>query len=455
MVTRDGLVKILDFGLAKLTSTGPGQRRGLGSADDDRDHARRRRRHGRLHVAGAGERRGGRLPLGPVLLRLGALRDGDREARLPEGDGRRHAGRDPEHGARADRAAQSRRSRRLCAGSSSAASPRTRTTATPRRRTSPASWPTMRDHLVGSVVTGDDRPASFGSRGSFAAVPRPCRARRRDLGRQVALERAAAFDPTISSNSRLARRRSRRPGSPPMGRRWSMASTRGTNRSSSFRRGWAPRVAPTGTEGGHPFDLVLRRDGDRAGGRTVRARSPWRPWRAARLGSSWRTCSAPTGAPDGKGLAVIHRSGSEGRAWNSRSETSSSSRRDFDGSPRFSRDGDRILPSGGDSLVVVEAQDERRSHGTVRQDWRVWGPLVYGLLEAMRSGVRRSGSHRDRDCERSGRAGRSASSPLFRARGSCRTSRRTVGSWSSADPGERDDGRLPPASRAKTALCPG
>ena len=40
MVTKDGLVKILDFGLAKLTSTMSGSGEGVAAADDDGDDAR-------------------------------------------------------------------------------------------------------------------------------------------------------------------------------------------------------------------------------------------------------------------------------------------------------------------------------------------------------------------------------------------------------------------------------
>ncbi len=42
--------------------------------------------HGRLHVARAGEREIGGLPLGPVRSGLDPLRDGDRQARVPDGD---------------------------------------------------------------------------------------------------------------------------------------------------------------------------------------------------------------------------------------------------------------------------------------------------------------------------------------------------------------------------------
>ena len=76
MVTKDGFAKILDFGLAKLTQ--PEDSSGGTQAADGigRDGAGDGGGHGGLHVAGADARQAARLPVGPVLVRLDALRDG-------------------------------------------------------------------------------------------------------------------------------------------------------------------------------------------------------------------------------------------------------------------------------------------------------------------------------------------------------------------------------------------
>ena len=53
-LTADGRVKILDFGLAKLTEPAAGEHRRIDATALPRHRPRHGDRHGRLHVAGAG-----------------------------------------------------------------------------------------------------------------------------------------------------------------------------------------------------------------------------------------------------------------------------------------------------------------------------------------------------------------------------------------------------------------
>ena len=101
MVSRDGFVKILDFGLAKLTETVSQGASALPTAVAPANRARDGDGNRRLHVAGAGERPARRLPLRPVHARRDPLRDGHGQARLPEKDRRRDARGDHPRGARA------------------------------------------------------------------------------------------------------------------------------------------------------------------------------------------------------------------------------------------------------------------------------------------------------------------------------------------------------------------
>ena len=97
VVTPEGLLKILDFGLAKLTPAAPRGRRRPGDAHAARHAGRHAARHARVHVARAGQRAPRRRPGGPVRGRAHPQRDGHRAARLPP----RHPGPGPGRGDRA------------------------------------------------------------------------------------------------------------------------------------------------------------------------------------------------------------------------------------------------------------------------------------------------------------------------------------------------------------------
>ena len=90
-VTSDNRVKILDFGLAKLTQLEGGVASANESADGDRGHgARRRAGHARLHVARAGARQARRRAQRHLLLRRDPLRDALGQESVPRRLGRGH-----------------------------------------------------------------------------------------------------------------------------------------------------------------------------------------------------------------------------------------------------------------------------------------------------------------------------------------------------------------------------
>ncbi len=84
MLSRDGVVKILDFGLAKTTPLYAKAGEETASLRTRRDTARESARHGRLHVSRAGVRTDAGFPLRPVRAGHDPLRIADRQARMEE-----------------------------------------------------------------------------------------------------------------------------------------------------------------------------------------------------------------------------------------------------------------------------------------------------------------------------------------------------------------------------------
>ena len=135
-VTNEGRVKILDFGLAKLTQVneGSGPQTNLPTGRGHR--ARHGHGHDRLHVARADQGQARRRALGHLLLRRDLLRDALGQARVPRRLGRRDDGRDPQGGARRIFPSRTRTSRPASSASCATASRRTPSSGSTRRTTS-------------------------------------------------------------------------------------------------------------------------------------------------------------------------------------------------------------------------------------------------------------------------------------------------------------------------------
>ena len=88
MMSKDGFVKILDFGLAKLGESGSGEVSAMQTLAHHGDASRNGGGDGRLHVAGAGLGGASGFSVGPVFAGLDRLRDGDGQESVSEEDGR-------------------------------------------------------------------------------------------------------------------------------------------------------------------------------------------------------------------------------------------------------------------------------------------------------------------------------------------------------------------------------
>src|SRR5712692_6072277 len=93
MVSRDGFVKILDFGLAKLVNRERSTAwcRSIGHVANPSGGGSG---HHRVHVSGASERSAAGLPVRPVFVRISPVRNGDWKTQFPTAQQGRNPGGD-------------------------------------------------------------------------------------------------------------------------------------------------------------------------------------------------------------------------------------------------------------------------------------------------------------------------------------------------------------------------
>ena len=271
MVSKDGFVKILDFGLAKLVEPQSGEVSAMPTMAKPETHAGTVLGTVGLHVAGAGLGRAAGLPVGPVLAGLDALRDVDGAEGVPEEDGGRDDVGDHPRGARARRQAApgSSAAGALDAGAMPRQGPRgaLRLDKGPR----PGPLQRARPHLGSlersrsdAVRDGKARPAPDRAAGSGSCARRGLDSRRLARGEGFFIRRSsgASLVPSPHLPPGPARQRALRAGRPDGRLRSGVARGSLGGYAALPDSPRQPRVASLRFSRRHPRDLFLERARD-------------------------------------------------------------------------------------------------------------------------------------------------------------------------------------------------